>query len=122
MASDAGRRDSCQPRRVHNVDCAAACARASSAAADPRYKGKQLQTNPGHKGIAGARDQKTLFEEKFKMLYEGEKYSQQNYYNVDMAVRTPAPLLTRTAHPTTNTALTRGTWRLRRRKAPQRSG
>lgn len=53
--------------------------------ADPRYKGKQLQTNPGHKGVAGARDQKTLFEEKFKMLYEGEKYSQQNYYNVDMA-------------------------------------
>ena len=59
----------------------------SAAAADPRYKGKQLQTNPGHKGVAGARDQKTLFEPKFKMLYEGEKYSQQNYYNVDMAVR-----------------------------------
>ena len=59
----------------------------SAAAADPRYKGKQLQTNPGHKGIAGARDQKTLFEPKFQMLYEGEKYSQQNYYNVDMAVR-----------------------------------
>ena len=63
--------------------------RVSCVAADPRYKGKQLQTNPGHKGIAGARDQKTLFEEKFKMLYEGEKYSQQNYYNVDMTVRTP---------------------------------
>lgn len=58
------------------------------AAADPRYKGKQLQTNPGHKGIAGARGQNTMFEEKFKMLYEGEKYSQQNYYNVDMSVRT----------------------------------
>jgi hypothetical protein len=66
----------------------------SAAAADPRYKGKQLQTNPAHRGIAGARagDQKTLFEEKFKMLYDGEKYSQQNYYNVDMGVRAAARL------------------------------
>ena len=58
------------------------------------FGGKQLQTNPAHKGIAGARagDQKTLFEEKFKMLYDGEKYSQQNYYNVDMGVRVAARL------------------------------
>ena len=63
-----------------------------AAAADPRYKGKQLMTNPGYKGIAGARDQKTLFEEKFKMLYEGEKYAQQNYYNVDLTVHNPLPV------------------------------
>lgn len=96
--------------------------RVSSTAADPRYKGKQLQTNPGHKGIAGARDQKTLFEEKFKMLYEGEKYSQQNYYNVDMAVRTPALLLIARGTPYKNTALTHATSRLRRRKVQPRSG
>jgi hypothetical protein len=104
---------------VHNAEL---CGCASFAAADPRYKGKQLQTNPGHKGVAGARDQKTLFEEKFKMLYEGEKYSQQNYYNVDMAVRTPDPLLARAAQLTRNAALTRATWRLRRRTAQPRSG
>ena len=47
----------------------------------------QMQTNPGRKGIAGARTQNTLFEPDFLMLYKGEKYGQQNYYNVDMEVR-----------------------------------
>lgn len=47
----------------------------------------QMQTNPGRKGIAGARTQNTLFEQDFLMLYKGEKYGQQNYYNVDMEVR-----------------------------------
>ena len=46
-----------------------------------------MQTNPGRKGIAGARTQNTLFEPDFLMLYKGEKYGQQNYYNVDMEVR-----------------------------------
>ena len=35
---------------------------------DPRYKGSQFQTIPPKKGIAGARTQDTIFEDKFKML------------------------------------------------------
>jgi hypothetical protein len=61
------------------------------AAPDPRYRSKQFQTTPGKHGVAGARDQKTLFEPEFKMLYEKEKYTQQNWYNIDLAARIADP-------------------------------
>lgn len=54
-------------------------------APDPRYRSKQFQTSPSKKGTSGARTQNTMFEPEFLMLYKNEKYSQQNWYNVDLA-------------------------------------
>lgn len=52
---------------------------------DPRYRSKQFQTSPAKRGLAGARGANgTLFEPKFLMYLEGEQYTTQNRYNVDI--------------------------------------